>query len=320
MRKMGSVPVFLVLALFAVAAGAQTYPSRAVRVVIPFPPGGAPDLVGRTLAARLGERLGQPFVAENRSGAGGNIAAEAVAKAPADGYTLLATSDGPLVLNPNVYASVPFDPLRDFAPISLTASIGLVLMACPRLKIGTVGELVAFSRTRKLTFGSSGFGSSQHFAGAMLKASAGIELTHVPYKGFSQAVLDAVACNVDLVFGAISSGVPYVRSGKLHAVAVSTPRRHPALPGTPTFAEAGHPEVAMEAYFGILAPAATPRAIIKRLHGEIATILNEADTAARLHGAGLDLVGSSPEEFAARMRTDLAKFAEVAKSLGAKVQ
>jgi tripartite-type tricarboxylate transporter receptor subunit TctC len=314
------VPVFLFLALFALAAWGQAYPTRPVKVVIPFPPGGAPDLVGRALAARLGERLGQPFVPENRSGAGGNIAAEAVAKAAPDGYTLLATSDGPLVINPNVYASVPFDPLRDFAPISLTASIGLVLMACPSAQITTVSDLTVLARSKKLSFASSGFGSSQHLAGEMLKASAGIELTHVPYKGFGQAVLDAVACNVDLVFGAISSGLPYVRSGKLKAIAVTIPRRHPGLPDTPTFAEAGHPGVAMEAYFGMLAPAGTPRAIIERLHAEVVAVLKEKDTAERLGGAGLDVVGSSPEDFAARIKTDLERFAKVAKSLGAKAQ
>jgi tripartite-type tricarboxylate transporter receptor subunit TctC len=315
--KWWSVPVFVLLAF---AACAQGYPARPVKVVIPFPPGGAPDLVGRTLATRLGERMGQPFVVENRTGAGGNIAAEAVAKAPPDGYTLLATSDGPLVINPNVYARVPFDPLRDFAPISLTASIGLVLMACPSVHIRHVGELIALARSRKLTYGSSGFGSSQHLAGELLKSAAGIELTHVPYKGFSQAVLDAVACNVDLVFGAISSGLPYVRSGKLTAVAVTAPGRHPGLPGTPTFAEAGYPSVTMEAYFGMLAPAGTPREIIDRLHAEVAAVLKEQATVQRLAGAGLEVAGSSPEEFAARIRTDLKKFAKVAGSLGTKAQ
>jgi tripartite-type tricarboxylate transporter receptor subunit TctC len=317
---MGSVPVFLFLAFFTFAVCAQTYPARPVKVVVPFPPGGAPDLVGRTLAARLGERLGQPFVVENRTGAGGNIAAEAVAKAPPDGYTLFAPSDGPLVINPNVYAKVPFDTLRDFAPISLTASVGLVLMACPSISVATVNELVALARSRKITYASSGFGSSQHLAGEMLKSSAGIELTHVPYKGFGQAVVDAVACNVDLIFGAISTGLPYIRAGKLKPLAVTIPKRHPGLPDTPTFAEAGHPAVAMDAYFGLLAPAGTPRPIIERLHAEVAAILKEKDTVQRLRGAGLDVVGNSPEEFAARIKADLEKFAKVAKSLGAKAE
>ena len=182
----------LLLILFAGAAAAQTYPSRAVRVIIPFPPGGAPDLTGRVLAARLSERLGQPFVPENRTGAGGNIAADLVAKAAPDGYTLLAASDGPLVINPNVYAKVTFDPLKDFAPISIATSAGFVLMACPTLGVGTVPEVIAQAKARKLTIASSGFGSNHHLAGEMLKALAGIDLTHVPYKGFGNAVVDAV--------------------------------------------------------------------------------------------------------------------------------
>src|SRR2546425_9545121 len=227
MRKMGSVPVFLFLFLAAFAVWAQTYPTRAVKVVVPFPPGGAPDLVGRTLANRLSDRLGQPFVIENRSGAGGNIAAEAVATSAPDGYTLFATSDGPLVINPNVYEKVPFDTLRDFAPISMTAKIGLVLMACPSAPLTTVGEVIALAKTRKISYATSGVGSSQHLAGAMLESSAGIRMIHVPYKGFGQAVVDAVACNVDLIFGAISTGLPHVRAGSLRPIAVTTPRRHP---------------------------------------------------------------------------------------------
>ena len=313
------IATFLLI-LFAGAAAAQTYPSRAVRVIIPFPPGGAPDLTGRVLAARLAERLGQPFVPENRTGAGGNIAADLVAKAAPDGYTLLAASDGPLVINPNVYAKVTFDPLKDFAPISIATSAGFVLMACPTLGVGMVPEVVALAKTRKLTIASSGFGSNHHLAGEMLKAAAGIDLTHVPYKGFGNAVVDAVGCNVDLLFGSISAGLPHIRSGKLRAIAVTQPTRHPGLPDTPTFAEAGYPAVAMDAYFGMAAPAGTPRAVIDRLHTEIVAILKEKETLDRLQGAGLDVVGSTPEQFSARIRADLEKFARVAKTLGAKAE
>jgi len=320
MRKIGSVPVFLLLLAFAGLALAQTYPSRPVRVVVPFPPGGAPDLVGRTLANRLGERLGQSFVVENRTGAGGNIAAEAVAKAAPDGYTLLATSDGPLVINPAVYKELPFNTLRDFAPISIAASAGLVLMACPSLPVASVSDMIALAKSRRLTYASSGYGSSQHVAAELLKDSAGIDLTHVPYKGFGAAVVDAVSCNVDLIFGAISTGLPHVRSGKLKPIAVTQPRRHPGLPDTPTFGEAGHPQVAIEAYMGLLAPAGTPRAIVDRLYTEVSAILKEKETVDRLVGAGLDLVRSSPDEYAARIRTDLEKYAKLAKALAAKAE
>ena len=301
-------------------ASAQDYPSRPVRVLVPFPPGGAPDLVGRTLANRLSERLGQPFVIENRSGAGGNIAVEAAAKSAADGYTLLATSDGPLAINPSVYPNLPFDTLRDFAPVSIAASAGLVLMACPTLPAATLPELIALARSRRLTYASSGYGSSQHVAAELLKDAAAIELTHVPYKGFSAAVSDAVSCTVDLIFGAISTGLPQIRAGKLRAIAVTQARRHPGLPQTPSFGEAGYPAVVMEAYMGVLAPAGTPRPIIDKLHNEIAAILAERDTAERLVGAGLDVVRSSPDEFAARLKSDLAKYSRLAKALAAKAE
>jgi tripartite-type tricarboxylate transporter receptor subunit TctC len=310
--------VLFVLVMLSSLASAQSYPSRPVRVIVPFPPGGAPDLVGRTLANRLQERLGQSFVVENRTGAGGNIAADAVAKSAPDGYTLLATSDGPLVINPAVYPAMPFNTLRDFAPISIAASAGLVLMACPSLPVATLQEVLNLSKSRKLTYASSGYGSSQHVAAELLKDSSGIELTHVPYKGFGAAVGDAISCNVDLIFGAISTGLPYIRNGKLKPIAVTQPRRHAGLPDTPTFGEAGHRGVVMEAYMGLLAPAGTPREIVDRLYSEIQAVLNEKETAARLTGAGLDLVRSSPVEYAARIKSDLEKYAKLAKQLAAK--
>jgi len=310
----------LALLFVAASAIAQDYPNRAVRVIVPFPPGGAPDLVGRTLANRLGERLGQAFVVENRTGAGGNIAAEAVAKAAPDGYTLLATSDGPLVINPAVYPSMPFNTLRDFTPISIAASAGLVLMACPTLPVASLQDVLNLSKSRKLTYATSGYGSSQHVAGELLKDSALIELTHVPYKGFGAAVGDAMSCNVDLIFGAISTGIPHIRAGKLKPIAVTQPKRHAGLPETPTFAEAGHAGVAIEAYMGLLAPAGTPKEIVAKLYSEVSAILKEKETTERLTGAGLDLVRSTPEEFAARLRTDLAKYSRLSKALAAKAE
>ena len=310
--------ISVALLVLSSVAMAQTYPSRPVRVIVPFPPGGAPDLVGRTLANRLQERLGQSFVVENRTGAGGNIAAEAVAKAAPDGYTLLATSDGPLVINPAVYPAMPFNTVRDFAPISIAASAGLVLMACPSLGVATLQDVLDLSKSKRLTYASSGYGSSQHVAAELLKDSAGIELTHVPYKGFGAAVGDALSCNVDLIFGAISTGLPYIRNGKLKPIAVTQPRRHAGLPDTPTFGEAGHRGVVMEAYMGLLAPAGTPREIVDTLYSEVQKILLEKETAERLTGAGLDLVRSSPLEYAARIKSDLEKYARLAKALAAK--
>lgn len=297
---------------------AQAYPNKPIRIVNPFSAGGGLDQLARNLAQKMGESMGQPVVVENRTGAGGNIAAEAVAKAAPDGYTLLATSDGPLVINPNVYPTMPFNTLRDFAPISIAASAGLALMACPNLPVNNVADVLALAKTRKLTYASSGYGSSQHVAAELLKDSSGIDLTHVPYKGFSAAVVDAISCNVDLIFGAISTAIPHVRAGKLKPIAVTQPKRHPGLPDTPTFGEAGHRTVLIEAYMGLLAPAGTPREIIDKLHGEVAAILKEKETADRLVGAGLDLVRSSPDEFAIRLKTDLEKYARLAKALAAK--
>jgi tripartite-type tricarboxylate transporter receptor subunit TctC len=213
---------------------------------------------------------------------------------------------------------MPFDTLRDFAPISIAASAGLVLMACPSLPVATLQDVLNLSRTKKLTYASSGYGSSQHVAAELLKDSSGIELTHVPYKGFGAAVGDAISCNVDLIFGAISTGLPYIRNGKLKPLAVTKPRRHAGLPDTPTFAEAGHRGVVMEAYMGLLAPAGTPREIVDRLYSEIQAVLNEKETVERLTGAGLDLVRSSPVEYAARIKSDLEKYAKLAKQLAAK--
>jgi tripartite-type tricarboxylate transporter receptor subunit TctC len=310
----------LLLLVFAGSVWAQAYPSRPVRVVVPFPPGGAPDLVGRTLANRLAERLGQSFVVENRTGAGGNIAAEAVAKGAPDGYTLLATSDGPLVINPSVYPTMPFNTVRDFAPISIAASAGLVLMACPNLPVTSLQDVLALSKSKKLTYASSGYGSSQHVAAELLKDSAGIDLVHVPYKGFGAAVGDAMSCNVDLIFGAISTGLPHIKAGKLKPLAVTQPKRHAGLPDTPTFGEAGHRAVVIEAYMGLLAPAGTPREIVDKLYTEIAVILKEKETVDRLVGAGLDMVRSSPDEYALRIKSDLEKYAKLSKALAAKAE
>jgi tripartite-type tricarboxylate transporter receptor subunit TctC len=215
---------------------------------------------------------------------------------------------------------MPFNTLKDFAPISIAASAGLVLMACPNLPATSLQEVLALSKTKKLTYASSGYGSSQHVAAELLKDSANIELVHVPYKGFGAAVGDAMSCTVDLIFGAISTGLPHIRAGKLKPIAVTQPRRHAGLPDTPTFGEAGHKGVVIEAYMGLLAPAGTPREIVDKLHSEIQIILREKETAERLTGAGLDLVRSSPDEYALRIKSDLEKYAKLSKALAAKAE
>jgi tripartite-type tricarboxylate transporter receptor subunit TctC len=305
------------------AAWAQTdYPNRAVRVLVPFAPGGAPDLVGRLLSTRLSDRLGQPFVVENRTGAGGNIATDAVAKAAADGYTLLAGSDGPLVISPHIYAKLPYDPVKDFVHVSIAANVGFGLFACTTLPANTLGELVALAKSKpgKLSYASSGIGTNHHLAGEMLKAAAGLDITHIPYKGFGQGVIDVVGCKVDFLFGAISSGMPHVRSGKLKMLGAAMAARYPGAPDVPTFTEAGLRGFEMEAYFGLLAPAGTPRAIVDKLQAEVAAIVMEKETAERLNGAGLTPVGSTPEEFTRRVASDLTRYASVAKAAGIRAE
>ena len=301
---------------------AQTdYPNKPVKVVMPFPPGGAPDMVGRLLSQRLSERLGQQFVLENRVGAGGNIGVEFVAKSAPDGYTLLATADYPLVINPTVYPKLPFNPVRDFSPIVIAASDGFVMMGCPTIPTSSVPDLLALARSRpgQLNYASSGYGSNHHLAGEMLKYMAGINIVHVPYKGFGLSVIDAMSCKVELVFGSISASLPHIKGGKLKALAVTTASRHPALPGTPTFIESGFPGFEVEFYVGLLAPAGTPKTIIDRLYTEVAGILKEKATIERLSTAGLAIVPGTPKEFAARIAADLAKYAKVAKAVGLRV-
>lgn len=313
-------------ALIATGAHAQQdssaaqYPARPVKIVVPFAAGGAPDLVARLIGQKLAERLGQSFVSENRTGAGGNLAMEYVAHAPADGYTLVLASDAPLAINPYVYPKLPFDPVKDFAPVGIVASIGFMLLACPSLPVSQVADLVALAKARPLSYASSGFGTNHHLAGEMLKQALGIDITHIPYKGFGQGVSDVVGCKVDIMFGAISSGLPHVRAGKLKPLAVTIPARHPNLPAVMTMTEAGFPGVAMDAWFGLAAPAGTPRAVIEKLSATLMMILRDKDLIERFAGAGIDVMAAGPEQFAARLQADLARFGVVAKSLKAKVE
>ena len=314
------------LAAFAIIAtspaAAQQYPARPVKVIVQFPPGGSPDVVARTIAQRLGDRLGQPFVVENQTGAGGNIATANVAKANGDGYTLLASADAPLVINPNLYRSLPFDTIRDFAPISLVAKSGFVMMACSSVPATTVAGVVQLAKSQpdKLSIGSSGNGSNHHLAAEMLKSATGIRITHVPYKGFGPAITDLLGCQIDLLFGSIPAALPHIRGGKVKALAQTTSARTAELPDVPTMSEAGVPGLVMDAYFGFVAPASTPRAIVDKLNAEISAILREPEIVERFAKAGLEIVGGPPEAYARRLRDDLASYAKVVRESGAKAE
>ena len=297
------------------AAQAQTWPAKPVRIVVPFSPGGFADSSVRSIADRLGARLGQSVVVENRPGAGGNIGAELVAKSAPDGYTLLAGYDGTMVVNPHVYAKLGFDTLKDFAPVTKLGDGAVIIVAHPSVPANNLRELIALAKGKPgaLSFGSSGTGGSAHLACEMLNQRAGIELIHIPYKGGSQAITDAVGGQVPLVCTAIATAQQFIKNGKLKALGISSAKRDPAMPEVPTFVESGLPGFVVTSWMGILAPANTPRAIVDRLQTEIAAVLQLPDVRARYAVLGIDPVGNKPEEYAAQLKADLDAWGPVVK-------
>jgi len=308
----------LFIAPALVFAQGAAYPTRAVKVIVAVSPGGTPDILARLLSAKLSQRIGQQFVVENRVGAGGNIAAEATAKAPADGYTLFFPANAVLTLNPAVYDRPGFDPVKDFAPISIMGTGGYFILACPNVPARSMQELVALAKQRPLTYATAGHGTSHHLAGEMLNRIAGIQLTHVPYKGFGQGVTDALGCKVDLIVGAVASSLPYAKAGRLRALAVTSASRFGGMPEVPTMIESGFPGFEVDAWYSLLAPARTPRAIVDRLNVEMVSIVKEKDMIERLREQGLEAVGNTPEEFAERLRAELEKSRKLVTALGLK--
>ena len=320
--KISRAVVALVSCLAAAGAwGQPAYPVKPVRLISPFPPGAVVDTLCRTLAAPLGELLGQPVVVENRTGAGGNIGMDIVAKAPADGYTIGMGGVGTHGINPSVYAKMPFDSVRDFAPITFVASNINVLVVHPSVPAQNVQELVAYAKANpgKLAFASAGTGTSQHLAGELFKQSTGIEMTHVPYKGAGPAVSDLIAGQVPLMFADISAALGHIRAGKLRALGVTTRSRTPLL-DVPTVIEQGVADFDVNAWFGILAPAGTPREIIMRLNAESARVLSAPAIRDRLRGLGLNPAPNSPEEFAQFIRAELERWAKVARAVNIRAE
>jgi tripartite-type tricarboxylate transporter receptor subunit TctC len=287
-------------------------------MIVAFPPGGGTDILGRMLAQRLGETLGQNVVVENRGGAGGNVGTEAAARAVPDGYTILMGNVAPNAINVSLYRNLPFDPVADFAPVSLVAATPNVLVVHPSTAARTVKELIALARARPgaLNFASAGNGSSSHLAGELFRVLAGAEIVHVPYKGAGPAMLDVLSGQVQLYFATLPAALPHVKSGKLAAVAVTSARRSPALADLPTVAESGVPGYEASTWYGVLAPARTPAGVIERLHGDIVKILAQPEFRERLQAQGFDLVGSSPEEFRAAIRSEIAKWGKVVRDAG----
>jgi tripartite-type tricarboxylate transporter receptor subunit TctC len=321
------MPRLAVLCLASIAAAAsadalaQAYPSRPIRVIVPFGPGNAGDIIARAISPHMIQTLKQNLVMDNRPGAGGNIAAELVARSAGDGYTLMLATIGTHGINPGLYPKLPYDPVKDFAAISMAATSPNMLVVNNAVAAKSVKELIAAAKSKpgSLNFASSGVGTSVHLSGELFNSLAGIKTVHVPYKGAGEALNDVMAGRNQFIFASMSSSIGLAKAGKLRPLAVTSPKRHPAMPELPTMQEAGVPGFEALAWFGYLAPAATPRAVIKTLHAAVVAALQDAEVRERLAGFGVDAVSSTPEEFAAYIKAELAKWARVVKESGAKV-
>jgi tripartite-type tricarboxylate transporter receptor subunit TctC len=303
------------------AALAQSYPTKPVRVVVTFPPGGTPDIYGRIMSAELSKLWNQSVVVENRTGAGGTIGTDFVAKAPPDGYTLLFAADATITIAPHLYSKLPYDPVRDLAPIVNVTAGPFVLLANPAFPPKDVKELIALvqSQPGKISYASSGAGGQQHLAMEYIRTMAGsMDMIHVPYKGFGQGIADVLANQVPLIFGGITASIQLTRSGKLKALGVTGPKRSKALPDVPAIAET-LPGFDITAWYGFMAPAGTPREIVKKIHDDSVTVIRRPDFLERLDRDGIEPVANTPEEFGAEIKTDLARWAKIVKAAGAKL-
>ena len=304
------------------AAAADAYPARPIRFVVAFPPGGGTDIIARSIAQKLAERIAQQVVVDNRPGAGGNIGTDIVAKAAPDGYTMLMGSAGPLAINASLFAKMPFDPVRDLAPVTLAASTPNVLVLHPSLKAATVKELIALARARpgEINFASSGHGTPAHLAGELFNSMAGVKMVHVPYKGAAPALADLLGGQVQLMFSTMPPALPHVKDGKLRALAVTSAKRSPAAPELPTVDEIALPGFEANTWHGVVVPAGTPETIVARLNREIVAILHLPEVVERLSGQGAEPVGSTPQEFAAYIKSEALKWAKVVRDSGAKAE
>ena len=320
------IPLLVLLAAVSAivppaAAQAPAYPTKPIRIVVPFPPGGATDILAREVAQKLNEAWGQQVIVDNRPGAGGNIGSELVAKAAPDGYTLEMGTVGTHAINASLYAKMPYDNVKDFVPIILVAGVPNVLEVNPSLPVNSVAELIAYAKANpgKLNFASSGNGTSIHLSGELFKAMAGVEMTHVPYKGSAPALQDLIAGQVQLMFDNLPPSLPQIKAGKLRALAVTSSVRAPALPDVPTVAEAGLPGFEASSWFGLLAPAGTSPAIVAKINAEVAKWLATPEAKENLSKQGANAAGGTPEDFASHIAAETAKWAKVVKESGAKI-
>lgn len=292
----------------------DTYPSKQVRILSPYAAGGTPDIVARAIAEQLTKRLKQSFFVENRTGANGTIASDAVAASPPDGYTLLLASDGPILITPLLHHSE--DPLKRLVPVNLSAETAFVLMARTNLDVRTLADVIALAKKEPLTFGSAGVGSQHHMAGELFKSRAGINLVHVPYKGATEAITDLVGKRIDLMFGGVPPSLPYIVANSVRPIAVTSEKRIQKLPSVPTFAEEGFPGFRVVAFFGVMAPAGTPEAIINKLNGAISDALKSPEIIARFDKIGADIVNLGPAAFAQRLKSDQVAWATLVQQAG----
>jgi tripartite-type tricarboxylate transporter receptor subunit TctC len=301
---------------------AQAYPTKPVRLVVPFPPGGSTDIVARIVATKLGDRIGQPLVVENRGGAGGTIGTEAVAKAAPDGYTLGFASTSTHAVAPAVYAKLGYDPVRDFAPISLIAVTPYLLVVNPKVPVSSLKEFVAYVKPKpgKFNYASAGTGSTTHLAMEMLKSDAGLFILHIPYNGNGPAGTAVIAGDVEFLFGSLPALLPHAKSGRVRPIAVGTPKRSPALPDVPTVAESGFKGFDASLWLAVMAPAGTPAAVISRLNKETVAVVKAPETAQALDKAGAEPVTSTPAELARMVSDGMKKYAATVKRAGVKLE
>jgi tripartite-type tricarboxylate transporter receptor subunit TctC len=310
----------IALALLSAAAQAQDYPSKPVRILVPFAPGGVADNSARVVAEPLSLRLGQQVVVENRPGASGNIGTQQAAQAAPDGYTLLLGFDGTMVINPHVFAKIPFDTVADFAPVTKLGDATLILVAHPSTGFKSLANLLDAAKTKPYAYGTSGTGGTPHLAAELLKQRTGAQLDHVPYKGGGPAVIDVVGGQIPLVFTAVASAQQYVRTGRLVGLGVPGAKRASSLPEVPTFQESGLAGFDVNSWVGIFAPAKTPPAIVARLQKELAAVLQSAFVKERYATLGIEPVGNTPEQFGVQVRDDLARWREVVRSANVRLE
>src|SRR6266700_1240654 len=321
-RRWGGVFALLLAALISSFAHAQPYPSRPVRLIVPFPPGGSTDILSRALGQKLAESLTQAVVIDNRPGAGGSIGAEAAAKAAPDGHTLMMGHLGTLAVNPSIYKNLPYDPVKSFAPVALMAMVPSVLVVNPQVPAASAAELIAYARANpgKLTYGSAGSGSTSHLTTEYFKLATGTDILHVPYKGVGPMLADLISGQLSMGINGAPAVMPHVNSGRLRALAVTGLTRLPSLPQIPTLDESGVKGFDASGWYGIVAPAGTSRAVIERLNAEIRRIMQTPDLRARLDNEGAIPAAGSPEEFAAFIASEIARWGAVLKRAGIEAQ